>query len=169
MVAAIDIAPTSRKSVEAAAKHITAQSAVQHQVSNLQTLANCTAQAYRLQAEMQQASAAFSNVEAEVFGLQVAVTDRVAVDSGTDNRTEHESQSPCSSCDGDFIDENQAHSEWQSHFDGEDMLSSSQLFDAANVQYSQHQVSIAPVSSLSATILTTSSSTWRYAYMGKYA
>ncbi|KAL0032901.1 hypothetical protein WJX77_005509 [Trebouxia sp. C0004] len=44
-----------------------------------------------------------------------------------------------SSCGGDFLDENLAHHDWHAAFEGDGMDATSQLCDAANVQYTRQQ------------------------------
>ncbi len=85
---------------------------------------------------MQLAAAAYSNAEAEVLALQVALNNRMAETTAErDSDGEQAPHSPCSSYGGDCVDEN-----WHAAFDG-GMDATCQFYDAANVHYTRQQVS----------------------------
>jgi len=140
MVAATGIAASVREKVHAPAAQIANDHLGLYQHFSTSAPVRRCAQESSLPAKMQQASAAYSNVEAEVLGLQVALENRMAEPSAErDSDSEQAPHSPCSSCGGDFLDENLAHYDWHAAFDG-GMDATCQLYDAANVHYTRQQV-----------------------------
>ena len=135
MVAAIGIAASARKKVHAPAAQIANDELGFHQhFSTIAPVGRCARES-SLPADMQLASAAYNNVEAEALALQVALTNRMAEPSAErDSDSEQAPHSPCSSYGGDCVDEN-----WHAAFDG-GMDATCQLYDPANVHYTRQQV-----------------------------
>ena len=141
MVAATGIAASVREKVHAPAAQIANDELGFYQhFSTIAPVGRCVRESSS-PADMQLASAAYNNVEAEALALQVALTNRIAEPSAErDSDSEQAPHSPCSSCGGDFLDENLAHHDWHAAFDG-GMDATCQLYDAANVHYTRQQVS----------------------------
>ena len=141
MVAAIDTIASAREKVHARV----AQTANDHvgfyqYLSTSAPVRRCARESSS-PVKMQQASAAYRIVEAEVLGLQVALKNQMAEPSAErDSDSERAPHSPCSSCGGDFLDENLAHHDWHGAFNGDGMDATCQLYDAANVDYTRQQV-----------------------------
>lgn len=135
MVAAIGSAAHAREKVHAPAAQVADDELGLYQYFSTIVPARYCARESSPPADMQQASAAYSNVEAEVLALQVALKNRMAEPSvERDSDSEQASHSPCSSYGGDCLDEN-----WHAAFDG-GMDATCQLYDAANVHYTRQQV-----------------------------
>ncbi|DBA66991.1 hypothetical protein WJX79_001360 [Trebouxia sp. C0005] len=134
MVAAIGSAAHAREKVHAPAAQVADDELGLYQYFSTIVPARYCARESSPPADMQQASAAYSNVEAEVLALQVALKNRMAEPSvERDSDSEQASHSPCSSYGGDCLDEN-----WHAAFDG-GMDATCQLYDAANVHYTRQQ------------------------------
>ena len=140
MVAAIDIAAISKeRSVK------TTHSALNELdcalTASVHSAAKCSAPIANLRGEMEQASAAFTTVEAELVGLHQVVSDHMAVSSDTqhDSDSDFGHTSPASSCCDDSITDEHMEDirEADSHAH---VPTDSQQFGSGTVRYTRHQV-----------------------------